>query len=94
VSEGQAVFAFSLVVPGVVGFVVGRWWLLLLGSVVWLGIAVFLVVNDGWYGHGWGDFGEALTVLWALATLLSATVGIVARRVVVVIRRLRDEAGP
>jgi hypothetical protein len=38
--------------------IVGRWsfvgiTVLLVGS-----IAAYLVVNDGWYGAGWGEFGD------------------------------------
>ena len=40
----------------VFGLIAGRWWIVLAAIGVWVGIAAFLVVNDGWYGAGWGDF--------------------------------------
>jgi hypothetical protein len=46
---------------------------------VWVGIAVFLVYNDGWYGAGWGDFGILLNVIVAVLTVLGAAAGVGAR---------------
>jgi hypothetical protein len=75
-----SVFAALIVIPIVVGFLVGRWWFLLALGVIWLGIAIFLVVNDGWRGAGWGDFGVALNVIAALVTFGGAALGIALRR--------------
>jgi hypothetical protein len=75
-----SVFAALIVIPIVVGFLVGRWWLLLALGGIWLAIAIFLVVNDGWHGAGWGDFGIALNVIAALVTFGGAAFGIALRR--------------
>jgi hypothetical protein len=48
---------------------------------VWLGIAVFLILNNGWYGAGWGDFGIELNVVTALLSVAAAAVGVGARHV-------------
>ena len=41
----------------VLGYAVGRWWVVILAVATCVGVTVFLVVNNGWYGEGWGDFG-------------------------------------
>ena len=88
-SGGEALFTLSLVAPAILGFLIGRWRFLLVAIGVWIGIAIFLRENNGWYGAGWGDFGIELNVLWAVLTCLSAVVGIALRRGV---RRWRDHA--
>jgi hypothetical protein len=93
-STGQIVFALSLVLPGVLGFLIGRWWFLLAIAGIWLGLAVYLWENDGWYGHGWGDFGEVLTFAWALLTLLCGAIGVGVRRASSRVACLEAEAGP
>lgn len=70
----------TLVVPLVAGLMIGRWQVLLAVVGIWLGIAIFLRENNGWYGYGWGDGGIMLTVFWAIATFLLAAMGVGARR--------------
>lgn len=69
------------------GLIAGRWWAAVAAIGVWAGIAVFLVVNDGWYGHGWGDGGILLNVIVAVLTVLAAAAGVGARS-------LRDRNAP
>ncbi len=64
----------------ILGYVVGRWWMVAMAVVTCVGIAVFLVGNNGWYGHGWGDFGIALNVLVGFLTVLFAAAGVAIRR--------------
>jgi hypothetical protein len=40
--------------------------------VVWAGITLFLVVNDGGYGEGWGDNGTALIIIAATLSVVLA----------------------
>jgi hypothetical protein len=80
--SGQIVFALTLAVPMVVGFLVGRWRFLLVLVGAWIGIAIFLRENNGWRGAGWGDFGIALNVIWAALTIAAAVVGVAVRRAV------------
>jgi hypothetical protein len=68
------------VIFAVLGYVVGRWWMVDAAVATCVGVAVFLVVNNGWYGHGWGDFGVALNVLAGCLTVLLAAVGVAAAR--------------
>ena len=65
----------------VLGLIVGRWWTVLAAIAVWAGIAVFLIVNDGWHGAGWGDGGILLNVTVAVATVISAAAGVGARSI-------------
>jgi hypothetical protein len=60
----------------VAGLVIGRWWVVATALVTWIGLAIFLYVNDGWYGAGWGDFGIALNVISAAATVIGAALGV------------------
>jgi hypothetical protein len=80
VSGGQVVFALSLAVPTVAGFLIGRWRFLLVVVGIWFGIAIFLRENNGWYGYGWGDSGILITVTWAFLTLGLAAVGVGVRK--------------
>ncbi len=64
----------------VLGYVIGRWWIVTLAVGTCLGVAVFLVANNGWYGDGWGDFGVALNVIVGCLTVALAAVGVAARR--------------
>jgi hypothetical protein len=81
VSGGQLIFVLSLAVPVVAGFVIGRWRFLLVVLGIWLGIAIFLRENNGWYGAGWGDGGILLNVIWALLTFGLAALGVGLRKV-------------
>jgi len=64
------------VVCGLIGLLVGRWWALVVPVVLWAAITLFLVVNDGWYGAGWGDFGIALNVIAAILSVVFAAAGL------------------
>ena len=61
---------------GLIGLFVGRWWAILIPVVLWAGIALFLVINGGWYGAGWGDYGIALNVITAILSVLLAAAGV------------------
>ena len=80
-SGGQLIFVLSLAVPVVAGFVIGRWRFLLVVLGIWLGTAIFLRENNGWYGAGWGDPGVLLNVIWALLTFGLAALGVGLRKV-------------
>jgi hypothetical protein len=70
---------FLLVLPVgflVAGFAFGRWWVVFSAAATWIVLAVFLYVNDGWYGAGWGDFGIAFNVMAAVATVVGSAVGV------------------
>ena len=88
-SAGQGLFFATLAAALVLGFVVGRWRLLLIPLAVWVGIGIFLRENNGWHGAGWGDFGIVLNVIWAALTVLSTAIGIGLRRG---LARQRDHA--
>ena len=62
------------------GLAIGRWIALLLPVIVWAGIATFLILNDGWYGHGWGDNGIALNAIAAILSVLATAAGIGVRQ--------------
>ena len=61
---------------GLLGLLAGRRWVLGVVIALWAGIAVFLVLNDGWEGNGWGDGGVALTAVAAVLSLLLAAAGV------------------
>jgi hypothetical protein len=56
--------------------VIARWWVVGAALATWIGLAIFLYVNDGWHGAGWGDFGIAFNVIVAAATVLGAALGV------------------
>jgi hypothetical protein len=60
----------------VIGVAVGRWWVVAAAVGVVGAVAFFLVLNDGWYGAGWGDFGIALNVVMGALTVVLAVVGV------------------
>lgn len=62
------------------GFAIGRWWVATAAAATCATIAVFLVVNNGWYGAGWGDGGIAGNVFIAALTIMAAAAGVVGRR--------------
>ncbi len=64
---------------GVVGLLVGTWRALLLPVVLWTGIGAFLIINDGWYGAGWGDFGIALNIITAIVSVVLTAAGVAVR---------------
>jgi len=63
----------------VLGWFTGSWKWLFAILVVVSGAAIFVIVNDGWYGHGWGDFGVTMSWLEA-AFAVSVTAGAIALR--------------
>jgi hypothetical protein len=63
----------------VLGLIAGRRWTVLAAIGVWAGIALFLVLNDGWSRAGCGDFGILLNVIVAALTVLAAAAGVGAR---------------
>lgn len=62
------------------GAAFGTWWFLIAPVVVSAGVTVFLVVNDGWYGAGWGDFGVEFNLLVAVLSVLGAAAGVALRK--------------
>jgi hypothetical protein len=81
VTWGPLVFLVSLALPVLAGFAIGRWRFLVVVLAVWLGIAIFLRENNGWFGAGWGDAGILITAIWALLTFGLAALGIALRKV-------------
>lgn len=59
----------------------GRWSIILLPGLIWLSAAVFLKLNNGWHGFGWGDFGIEWNIVVALASGFAVTVGVVTHHV-------------
>jgi hypothetical protein len=74
------VLALIPVTFGIAALVIGRGWVVALAAAVWVGIAVFLIANDGWYGHGWGEFGVAWNAIVAALTLSAAASGVLIRK--------------
>ena len=66
------------VAAAVLGVGVG-WRALALPAAVWLPTAVYLVLNDGWHGFGWGEFGVLLNVVAAGAAFIAAGAGGIVR---------------
>lgn len=61
-------------------FGLGVWfaeWPYVLGLVaLFLVVAIFLAVNDGWYGRGWGEFGIKFNLLVVALGLAAASAGV------------------
>jgi hypothetical protein len=82
--SGHIDLMFLLAFPigfAIAGAVIGRLWVVLAAMVTWGALGIYLVANNGWYGHGWGEFGVAFNVIAAVATVLAAAVGVGVRRV-------------
>jgi hypothetical protein len=79
---------------GLAGLLIGRWLVVALAMLTWIGIALFLLVNDGWYGAGWGDFGIEFNMIVAFLTVLAATVGVLTRKVATALFLHRAMGGP
>lgn len=62
-------------------WIVGRWWVALVPGAIWTAAAVYLTLNDGWYGNGWGDGGVELNVANAFASFLAVALGLFTHRV-------------
>jgi hypothetical protein len=60
---------------GLLGLLFRRWWVVGLAVATWIGIAVYLRLNNGWYGAGWGEGGIALNVFVAGLTVLASAIG-------------------
>jgi hypothetical protein len=58
------------------GFLIGRWWVVVGAMATWLALALFLYLNNGWRGAGWGDFGIAFNVIIAVVTIAAAALGV------------------
>ena len=65
---------------GIAGLLAGRWLALLVPVALWSAIALFLVVNNGWTGDGWGDFGIAFNIVVAILSVALTALGVAARR--------------
>lgn len=76
----------------VAGFVIGRWWVVLGAVATCVGLAIYLYLNDGWFGAGWGDLGIALNIIAAGATILGAAIGVALRYAASGIARARTRA--
>jgi hypothetical protein len=66
----------------VAGVAIGRWIGLLVPAVIWTVIATFLLLNNGWHGAGWGDFGIAWNVFAAILSVVATAAGIRLRHTV------------
>lgn len=62
------------------GLILGRWFVIVLPALIWFAAVVFLKLNNGWHGFGWGDFGIEWNVIVALASLLAVAVGVLSHR--------------
>ncbi len=81
------VLGWIVVACAAAGFAVGGWNALLFPAVVWIAIALFLVLNDGWYGSGWGDGGVIGHVVIAILSFALTGIGVHVRQ------RLRRRTG-
>lgn len=59
----------------VIGFVWSTWKAPLVVVATLGSIAVFLVINDGWYGAGWGEFGVQGNLIFAALVQLGVILG-------------------
>lgn len=59
---------------------VGRWWIVPVAAVGIGALAIFLVVNKGWHGNGWSDFGVAFNLIVAALSVAAAVGGLTIRR--------------
>jgi hypothetical protein len=62
------------------GAAFGTWRFLIAPVVVSAGVAVFLILNNGWYGAGWGEFGVEANLLAAALSVLGAAAGVALRK--------------
>jgi hypothetical protein len=67
---------------------VGRWSSVAITVGVVGAITVYLVVNDGWYGNGWGEFGVAFNVVVGVLAIAAAVLGVALSKT---LRHRRDE---
>jgi hypothetical protein len=58
----------------VAGLLFRRWWVVGLAVATWIGLGIYLRLNNGWYGGGWGDYGIALNVFVACLTVLASAI--------------------
>ena len=76
---GRFWWLLPLVLLGL-ALVVGGWKVMLVPALVWMPTAIYLDVNNGWHGFGWGDSGVLWNVTVALASFLAVGVGVAAHR--------------
>jgi hypothetical protein len=65
----------------IAGLLVGHWAVVFAAVLTWGGIGLYLVINDGWYGSGWGDFGVMFSIASAVGSIGGSALGVAARRV-------------
>lgn len=74
------VFATLMGVCLILAWVRGSW-RYVAATAVLIGLAAaFVVVNDGWYGHGWGADGVTMNPVVGGAMLASAAAGVLRQR--------------
>jgi len=74
------VFATLMGVCIVLAWVRGSW-RYVAATAVLIGLAAaFVVVNDGWYGYGWGEDGVTMNLVVGGAMLASAAAGVILQR--------------
>ena len=67
------------VVFAVVAYAAGRWWIVAVAVATWSPSPCSSFANNGWYGHGWGDFGVTPTVIAGCLPVAPAALGVAAR---------------
>lgn len=72
--------ALVLAASSAVGAAVGSWHYFALVLGVLSAAAVFVILNDGWYGAGWGEMGVELNLAAAAAILLGTAGGVGLRK--------------
>jgi hypothetical protein len=61
--------AAGRVCRGLLGVLVRRWWVVLLATVTWAGIALFLGFKYRWSDAYWGEWGLALVIFFSRLTV-------------------------
>ncbi len=74
------VFATLMGVCVIRAWVRGSWRYVAATAVLFGLASAFVVVNDGWYGAGWGENGVSMNLLVGGAMLASAAAGVVLQR--------------
>ena len=78
----------ALIASVALAVVVARWSSVAITVGVVAVITVYLVVNDGWHGAGWGEGGIALNVAVGALAIAAAVLGVALGKS---LRRRRDE---
>jgi hypothetical protein len=63
----------------ILGLAVGRWWFTVVPILFWVALGGFLLINNGWHGAGWGEFGVAWNVIMAVLTVVTTLSGVALR---------------